>query len=85
MNMIIQYILAGFSILCILALLRTNYILEKEATDSLKFWQQRFNIVAADYQELVKLNEDLNASTKTLANEVFTCEMNRRKQLEGIK
>jgi len=78
MNMIIQYILAGFSILCILALLRTNYILEKEATDSLKFWQQRFNIVATDYQELAKLNEELSQSTKLLAKDVFNCEFNRR-------
>ena len=76
--MIIQYILAGFSILSILALLRTNYILEKEATDSLKFWQQRFNIVAADYQELAKINEELNESTQLLAKDVFNCEFNRR-------
>lgn len=76
--MIIQYILAGFSILCILALLRTNYILDKEASDSLKFWQQRFNIVAADYQELIKVNEELNQSTQLLAKDVFTCEFNRR-------
>ena len=76
--MIIQYILAGFSILCIIALLRTNYILEKEATDSLKFWQQRFNTVAADYRELIKINEELNESTKLLSKEVFNCEFNRR-------
>ncbi|MDQ5884504.1 MAG: hypothetical protein QG556_844 [Pseudomonadota bacterium] len=76
--MIIQYILAGISIISLLALLRTNYILEKEATDSLKFWQQRFNIVAADYQELAKINEELNESTKLLSKEVFNCEFNRR-------
>ena len=76
--MIIQYILAGFSILSIIALLRTNYITDKSRRASLEFWQQRFNTVAADYRELVKINEELNESTKLLSKEVFNCEFNRR-------
>lgn len=76
--MAVQYALTFIIIIAFAGILRINYVTDKSRRASLEFWQQRFNTVAADYRELIKINEELNESTKLLSKEVFTCEFNRR-------
>lgn len=76
--MAVQYALTFIIIIAFAGILRINYVNDKSRRDSLKFWQRRFNTVAADYRELIKINEELNESTKLLSKEVFNCEFNRR-------
>lgn len=76
--MVFQTVLSLCAIVLILTSLRISYINDNSRLKSLEFWQQRFNTVAADYRELIKINEELNESTKLLSKEVFNCEFNRR-------
>lgn len=78
--MAVQYALTFIIIIAFAGILRTNYITDKSRRASLEFWQQRFNVVAADYHALQKdhdalaeLISQMREDNGKLAEDVFNC------------
>jgi len=83
--MIFENILSFFAIVAILASSRVNYLTVKSKDNSLTFWQQRFNVVASDYQALQKdhdamaqLISQMREDNGKLAVDVFNCNFTNR-------
>lgn len=82
-----QYSLAFIIFLALAVLLRINYITDKSRRASLEFWQQRFNVVAADYHALQKdhdamadLISQMREDNGKLASDVFNCNFTKSRQ-----
>lgn len=82
-----QYSMAFLIVLALAILLRINYITDKSRRDSLAFWQQRFNTVAADYHALQKdhdamadLISQMREDNGKLAGDVFNCNFTKSRR-----